>query len=295
MPKRQLESASPARSPEPDLEAEAEAASPPAGPSSAPPAPRPKKRKTTKAKPPTPGIVYISRLPPGLTVPKIRHLMGRWGDVGRVYAQRRDAPGDAAAPKPGGGGGPSRRKERRGGGSDFTEAWVEFADKSVGKMVAGMLNAQVIGGKKGDRWRDDIWTMKYLSGFKWEMLGEQVAYEKQAHQARLRNEISRARTEQAEYLKNVELARVLDKRAAKRVEAGTGVGAAAEEGAGPERATGAKGLDIGKGGVAAMGGKEGKRLDVAKEGKGTRKYRQREAAPSLTGQGIDSVLGSVFG
>jgi hypothetical protein len=26
----------------------------------------------------------------------------------------------------------------------------------------------------GDRWRDDIWTMKYLSGFKWEMLGEQV-------------------------------------------------------------------------------------------------------------------------
>jgi hypothetical protein len=24
------------------------------------------------------------------------------------------------------------------------------------------------------RWRDDVWTMKYLSGFKWEMLGEQV-------------------------------------------------------------------------------------------------------------------------
>jgi ESF2/ABP1 family protein len=37
-----------------------------------------------------------------------------------------------------------------------------------------MLNASTIGGKKGDRWRDDIWTMKYLSGFKWEMLGEQV-------------------------------------------------------------------------------------------------------------------------
>lgn len=74
-------------------------------------------------------------------------------------------------------------------------------DKSVAKTVAQMLNAQVIGGKKGDRWvlrivstsvesvdsvdsdseaganrrwRDDIWTMKYLSGFKWEMLGEQV-------------------------------------------------------------------------------------------------------------------------
>ena len=58
--------------------------------------------------------------------------------------------------------------------ADFTEAWVEFLDKTMAKTVARMLNAQVIGGKKGDRWRDDIWTMKYLSGFKWEMLGEQV-------------------------------------------------------------------------------------------------------------------------
>jgi hypothetical protein len=28
---------------------------------------------------------------------------------------------------------------------------VEFLDKSVAKTVAGMLNAEVIGGKKGDR------------------------------------------------------------------------------------------------------------------------------------------------
>ena len=41
-------------------------------------------------------------------------------------------------------------------------------------MAARLLNAQVIGGKPGDKWREDIWTMKYLSGFKWEMLGEQV-------------------------------------------------------------------------------------------------------------------------
>lgn len=64
-----------------------------------------------------------------------------------------------------------RQKHRQ---ADFTEAWVEFLDKAMAKTVAQMLNAQVIGGKKGDRWRDDIWTMRYLSGFKWEMLGEQV-------------------------------------------------------------------------------------------------------------------------
>jgi ESF2/ABP1 family protein len=103
-----------------------------------------------------------------------------------------------------------------------------------------MLNASTIGGKKGDRWRDDIWTMKYLSGFKWEMLGEQVgeyllhpfisrpmaispltvpamvAYERQAHSARLRQELSKSRAEQSEYLRNVELARVLEKRKAKK-------------------------------------------------------------------------------
>lgn len=35
--------------------------------------------------------------------------------------------------------------------ANFTEAWVEFTSKSVAKTVASMLNAQVIGGKKGDR------------------------------------------------------------------------------------------------------------------------------------------------
>lgn len=92
-----------------------------------------------------------------------------------------------------------------------------------------MLNAQPIGGKKGTRWRDDIWTMKYLPKFKWNMLTEQVgelnyrwsdvqnylkpclAQEAAAHTARMRVELSQSRAEQRDYLKNVELARVLDK------------------------------------------------------------------------------------
>ena len=56
----------------------------------------------------------------------------------------------------------------------YTEGWVEFKDKKVARSVAEMLNAQPIGGKKGTRWRDDIWTMKYLPKFKWYMLTEQV-------------------------------------------------------------------------------------------------------------------------
>lgn len=47
-----------------------------------------KKRKTASAS--VPGIVYISRLPPGMTPQKVKHLMGRWGEVGKIYAQKRD-------------------------------------------------------------------------------------------------------------------------------------------------------------------------------------------------------------
>ncbi len=120
----------------------------------------------------------------------------------------------------------------------YTEGWVEFKDKKVARSVAEMLNAQPIGGKKGTRWRDDIWTMKYLPKFKWYMLTEQVgewssffiswlcllivnlAHETAVHAAKLRVELSQSKNEQQQYLKNVELARVLDKRAAKKKEKG---------------------------------------------------------------------------
>ena len=107
-------------------------------------------------------------------------------------------------------------------------------DKRIARSVANMLNAQPIGGKKGSRWRDDVWTMKYLPKFKWGMLTEQIggcntelvvgygsvsnvsfkniAHEAAVHAARLRVELEQSRKEQREYLKHVELARVLDKR-----------------------------------------------------------------------------------
>jgi ESF2/ABP1 family protein len=184
----------------------------------------------------------------------------------------------------------SKPQPKKHQSANFTEAWLEFMDKRIAKTVAPMLNAQLIGGKKGDRWRDDIWTMRYLSGFKWEMLGEQVgeydlerslcsynslrqklsphatlhslAYERQAHQARLRQSLSQSKTEQAEYLRNVELARVLDKRRAKKLEQG-------EDSAGPpqkrlKKATGEPVTTPSSGDVGS---------DKAK-----RKYRQRDLA-----------------
>ncbi|KAG6865382.1 hypothetical protein C0991_003085 [Blastosporella zonata] len=155
------------------------------------------------------GVLYISRIPPGMRPTKVRHLMSMHGEVGRVYLQQEDAKRAYL-----------RKKYTATKKAHFTEGWVEFKDKKVARTVADMLNAQPIGGKKGTRWRDDVWTMKYLPKFKWNMLTEQVAHEAAIHAAKLRVELSQSRAEQQDYLKNVELARVLEKRAGKKREKG---------------------------------------------------------------------------
>ncbi|KIL67389.1 hypothetical protein M378DRAFT_304073 [Amanita muscaria Koide BX008] len=155
------------------------------------------------------GIIYISRIPPGMRPAKVRHLMSAYGEVGKVYLQQED-PKRAYL----------RRKYTSTKKAHFTEGWVEFKDKKIARCVADMLNAQSIGGKKGTRWRDDVWTMKYLPKFKWHMLTEQVAQEAAVHAAKLRIELSQSRSEQQEYLRNVEIARQLEKRVKKKREKG---------------------------------------------------------------------------
>jgi len=157
------------------------------------------------------GVIYISRIPPGMQPTKVRHLLSQYGEVGRVYLQQEDAKTAYL-----------RRKHTTTKKPHFVEGWVEFKDKRIARSVAEMLNAQPIGGKKGTRWRDDVWTMKYLPKFKWNMLTEQIAHEAAVHAAKLRVELTQSKSEQREYLKNVELARILDKRNEKRKEKGQG-------------------------------------------------------------------------
>lgn len=41
-----------------------------------------------KAKQERTGVIYISRIPPGMSPAKVRHLMSGYGTVGRVYLQQ---------------------------------------------------------------------------------------------------------------------------------------------------------------------------------------------------------------
>ncbi|KAI0637939.1 hypothetical protein C8Q77DRAFT_1088527 [Trametes polyzona] len=213
------------------------------------------------------GVIYISRIPPGMRPAKVRHLMSAYGEVGRVYLQQEDAKRAYL-----------RRKYTATKKAHYTEGWVEFKDKRVARSVAEMLNAQPIGGKKGSRWRDDVWTMKYLPKFKWNMLTEQIAHEAAVHQAQLRVELSQSRKEQREYLKNVELARVLDKRAERKRKATNG-----EEGSKEGAETESRPQKVAK--------QDAPPKAPAKEKR--KKPKPAETRPEAEAQ-LNSVLGSIF-
>lgn len=171
------------------------------------------------------GIIYISRIPHGMTPAKVRHILSNMGELGRIYLQDGSASADNG----------SQKKKKKRGAAHYTEGWVEFTSKKVAKATAEMLNAQPIGalaasnskksgsggastkmGKTKKRFQDDVWTIKYLRGFKWHMLSEQIAQERASHTARLRTELSQSAYEQNDYLKKVERARIQNEKAARR-------------------------------------------------------------------------------
>ncbi|KAK3841858.1 MAG: hypothetical protein J3R72DRAFT_482977 [Linnemannia gamsii] len=179
-------------------------------------------KKTKKVKPLTPeelekfqaardktGIVYLSKIPPFMKPVKMRHLLGAFGELGRVYL----APEDSKV---------AARRKKYGGNKkqNFSEGWVEFKDKSIAKQVANSLNATIIGGSKKSFYHDDMWNIKYLPKFKWDHLTERIAYENASRAQRLQAEINQAKRENKTIMTNIEKAKMIksmeDKKAAKR-------------------------------------------------------------------------------
>jgi len=138
------------------------------------------------------GVVYISHIPPHMKPVKIRQMLSKHGDIGRVFLNPEDES--------------SRSRRIAKGGSkkhNFTEGWVEFLDKKVAKFVAEALNNTRMGGKHRAYYHDDLWNIKYLSGFKWNHLIEKRAYEKAVREQKLRAEIAQARREKDFYVSMV--------------------------------------------------------------------------------------------
>ncbi|KAK9795207.1 hypothetical protein WJX73_010342 [Symbiochloris irregularis] len=142
------------------------------------------------------GVIYINRIPPHMKPHKVRHLLSKYGKLGRIYL----APEDKAARS-------RRKKSGKDTGKNFSEGWVEFEDKREAKQVALMLNSNPIGGKRRSAHHDDLWCLKYLPKFKWDHLTEEMAYQNAVREQRLAQEISAANRERDFYLSRVNAAK----------------------------------------------------------------------------------------
>ncbi|KAI8338347.1 hypothetical protein BC941DRAFT_350792 [Chlamydoabsidia padenii] len=171
-----------------------------------------KKRKKTKIKPMTPaemeelelankrsGVCYLSRVPPFMTPKKVRLLLSKYAELGKLYLAPEDPKITAR-----------RRKYSKNRRVNYTEGWVEFKDKKKAKSLSTFLNMKQIGGKRTSQHYHEMWNIKYLPKFKWRHLTEQFAYERRSRQERLQAEMAQANRENKAYLLNVDKAKKLE-------------------------------------------------------------------------------------
>lgn len=160
-----------------------------------------KKLAKAQAKVSKTGVIYISRIPPFMKPHTLKHLLMPFAPSGldRVFLTPEDPEAHKSRVKSGG----NKKKM-------FSDGWVEFVSKREAKLAAEALNGKNIGGKKGSYYYDDVWNLKYLKGFKWRHLTEQIANENAEREAKLRAQTVRERKETREFLRNIERAKMLD-------------------------------------------------------------------------------------
>ncbi|MES1918424.1 hypothetical protein MHBO_000391 [Bonamia ostreae] len=95
----------------------------------------------------------------------------------------------------------------------FENGWIEFADKNVAKNVANSLNKTKMGGSVKNKYREDLWNLKFLPGFKWHHLTEQIQYEQEIKELKMREAAREAEAEEKFYLKRVSQNNFLNKMA----------------------------------------------------------------------------------
>lgn len=139
------------------------------------------------------GVIYLSRVPPGLELTALRSLLSRVGRVGRVWLRPVDGSSrDANATGVGGG----VRKRRRH--TAFRDGWVEFLRQADARRAVSLLNRQpMCGAKKRGKWSNDLWAMKYLRGFTWDDLSREVFGSRRERQLKVREQVAAARREKA--------------------------------------------------------------------------------------------------
>lgn len=146
-----------------------------------------------------PGVVYLSSLPPYLKPSALCKLFEQrgFGPITRMFLT--PAPSTSTTS--------SHRTNKR---QSYSEGWVEFASKKTAKAVVESMNAQIIGGRKGGWYHDDLLNMRYLSGLGWDELMAQFREERREEEIRREGERERARRETKAFLEGVEKGKVIE-------------------------------------------------------------------------------------
>jgi len=202
------------------------------------------------------GVIYLSSLPPYLKPSALKTLLLQRGfsPIARVFLT-------PAVPFTSG----AKRNKRK----TYTDGWVEFASKKTAKICAETLNATIVGGRKGGWYHDDIWNIRYLRGYKWEDLMEQVQQERSEREARRRLEDARARKEDKVLLAGIEKGKVMEGIRKKREQKGR---------------KNADGLD-----GAAISESEVRRVFKQNEVR-----MKKDQDPSTLGENTKRILGKIF-
>lgn len=144
------------------------------------------------------GVCYISRIPPYMKPAKLRSILSRFGEIDRLFLKPEDTKIYQKRVKYGG----NKKK-------NFTEGWVEFVSKKDAKLCEASMNGQIIGGKKTSYYYDDVMNIKYLSGFKWMDLTQQIAKENEMRQSKLSMELSQQQKLNKNFIANVEKSKMI--------------------------------------------------------------------------------------
>ncbi|KAI3404150.2 ESF2 [Candida oxycetoniae] len=144
------------------------------------------------------GVCYLSKVPPYMKPQKLRSILSRFGSVDRLFLKPEEASAYHKRVKYGG----NKKKK-------FTEGWIEFVNKKDAKLCAATLNGNKLGGKKTSYYYDDVINIKYLKGFKWLDLTQQIASENEVRQAKLALELSHQNRFNKAFVNNVEKAKMI--------------------------------------------------------------------------------------
>ncbi|CAG9582492.1 conserved hypothetical protein [Leishmania major strain Friedlin] len=115
------------------------------------------------------GVLYFNTIPRDMRPQEIRLHFNRYGEIRRMKFI------------------PFPKKARRPGGPllplQYKEGWMEFTSASDAQHAALCMNGQAIDVKRQRRCYGQLWTVRFMDGFTWDLLVEEAEGKRRARRA----------------------------------------------------------------------------------------------------------------